>query len=95
MERRVRKETGNGAFEVTMKGEVRKRVEREVGCFNIMMSIGRFLENKGRMLQEGGESALLELHTAGRMLYENWTLGKRLRGRKIYFMRSAGKIGGG
>ena len=76
MERRVR----NGAFEVTMKGEVRKRVKREVGSVNRMMSIGRFLENKGRMLQGGGESALLELHTSGRMLHENWALGKRLRG---------------
>ena len=47
----------------------------------------------------GGESALLELHTShasGRMLHENWTLGKRLRGGgNIYFMRRAGKIGGG
>ena len=80
MERRVRKETGNGAFEVTMKGEVRKRVKGEVGSVNRMMSIGRFLENKGRMLQGGGESALLELHTSGRMLHPNWALGKRLRG---------------
>ena len=80
MERRVRKETGNGAFEVTMKGEVRKRVKGEVGSVNRMMSIGRFLENKGRMLQGGGESALLELHTSGIMLHPNWALGKRLRG---------------
>ena len=46
-----------------MKGEVRKRAEREVGSVNRMMSIGRFLENKGRMLQ--GE---------GNQLYENCTL---------------------
>ena len=36
-----------------MKGEVRKRVEREFGNVNRMMSIRRFLENKGRMLQGG------------------------------------------
>ena len=42
-----------------MKGEVRKRVEREVGNVNRMMLIGRFLENKRRMLQGGGESALV------------------------------------
>ena len=41
-----------------MRGEVRKRVEMEVRSVNRMMSIGRFLENKGRMLQGGGESAL-------------------------------------
>ena len=48
-----------------MKGEVRKRVEREVGSVNRMMSIGRFLENKGSMLQGGG---------GVNQLYENCTL---------------------
>ena len=36
-----------------MKEEVRKRLEKEVGSVNRVMSIGSFLENKGRMLQGG------------------------------------------
>ena len=41
----------------------------------------------------GGESALLELHTShasGRMLHENWTLGKRLRGEE-YLLHEKGR----
>ena len=55
--------------EVTGKGKVRKRVEREVESFNWKVS-GEERKNAS------GESALWELHTSGSMLHENWTLGK-------------------
>ena len=92
-----------------MNGEVRKRVEREVGSVNRMMSIGRFLENKGRMLQGGGESALLELHTGkkakGGGRSTSWEVQERLKrgslngrwGSKVEFIlrRREGRMGRG
>ena len=81
-----------------MKGEVRKRVEREVGSVNRMMSIVHFWRIKEDYASGGGGGCFISTaHSSGRMFHENWTLGKRLRGggRKICFMRSAGKIGGG
>ena len=54
-----------------------------------MMSFGRYLENKGKMLQGGGgeESALWELHTSGRLFHEksrkDWRVVSSSRGGSI------------